>query len=49
MKTLILSLTIIAIMALIGCTTTGSSGKRENSQELRQSPCASLMTESMDA
>ncbi len=48
MKKLIISLVLIATMALVGCATTGSGGKRDNSQDLRKSPCASLTTELMD-
>lgn len=49
MKKIIVSLCLISVLALAGCAGRGSSGKNSNTQDLRKSPCASLMMESQDA
>lgn len=48
MKTIISAILIISLMTMTGCAARGSSGKRDNTQELRKSPCAFLTVETQD-
>lgn len=46
-KMILLTLMVLALALFAGCVTT-NSGQRENTQELRKSPCASLAVEVLD-
>lgn len=49
MKKIISVILVVSMLAMAGCATRESGGKRENTQDLRKSPCASLIVESQDA